>query len=465
MTKSWSYVYLGDHRDSTNSSKMERLIAMTGALPEDSKQRRILTNTMVDGLWDSLQHPPLSYLGDKYQYRTADGSFNNTINPSMGAAGQPYAKSVRSEKKLHGCPPDPGLLFDLLMARDDATFKENPAGISSMLFYHATIIIHDIFRTNRADDTISDTSSYLDLAPLYGSSVADQMKVRTGYRGQLHPDTFHEKRLIAQPPGVNVILVMYSRFHNYVAEILLKINEKNRFSIPSKDISEDERVEQEKKLDEDLFQTARLIVGGMYINICLHDYLRGLTNTHHSNSSWTLDPRVEIEKAFLSDGTPRGMGNQVSAEFNLLYRFHSVISKRDEEWLNVFLAQEVFPKIGKPLEKLTPKELIEGLLSFESKIPVEPRERTFAGLKRDSKTGKFNDASLVGILKESMEDPAGLFGSRMVPKALRVVEILGILQSRKWYALSISIVTIVLTTTQGSCFTQRIPSFFWTQAP
>ena len=259
------------------------------------------------------------------------------------------------------------------------------------------------------------------------------MKVRTGSRGMLHPDTFHEKRLIAQPPGVNVILVMYSRFHNYVAEVLLKINEKNRFPAPPKDISESERIELEKKLDEDLFQTARLIVGGLYINISLHDYLRGLTNTHHSNSSWTLDPRVEIDKAFLNDGTPRGMGNQVSAEFNLLYRFHSVISKRDEEWLNVFLDHEVFPKIGKPLEKLTPKELIEGLLAFESKIPVEPRERTFACLKRDAKSGRFDDASLVQILQESIEDPAGLFGPRMVPKALRVVEVLGILQSRKWY--------------------------------
>lgn len=28
------------------------------------------------------------------------------------------------------------------MAREDGTFKENPAGVSSVLFYHATIIIH-----------------------------------------------------------------------------------------------------------------------------------------------------------------------------------------------------------------------------------------------------------------------------------------------------------------------------------
>jgi hypothetical protein len=84
------------------------------------------------------------------------------------------------------------------------------------------------------------------------------MKVRTGSRGLLYPDSFHEERLIAQPPGVNVILVMYNRFHNYVADILLKINEKNRFPLPPANCTEEEKSRLEKKLDEDLFQTARL---------------------------------------------------------------------------------------------------------------------------------------------------------------------------------------------------------------
>lgn len=82
----------------------------------------------------------------------------------------------------------------------------------------------DVFRSNREDSNISDTSSYLDLAPLYGSCVEDQLAIRTMERGFLKPDTFHEKRLLGQPPGVNVILVMYNRFHNHVAEMLLKIN-------------------------------------------------------------------------------------------------------------------------------------------------------------------------------------------------------------------------------------------------
>lgn len=62
--------------------------------------------------------------------------------PDLGKAGSPYARSVKKLKAMHGVPPDPALLFDLLMARTDDSFKENPAGLSSVMFYHATIIIH-----------------------------------------------------------------------------------------------------------------------------------------------------------------------------------------------------------------------------------------------------------------------------------------------------------------------------------
>lgn len=44
---------------------------------------------------------------------------------------------------------------------------------------------------------------------------------------------------------------------------------------------------------------------------------------HSANTSWTLDPRQEIGRKYDGQGVPRGIGNQVSVEFNLLYRFHS----------------------------------------------------------------------------------------------------------------------------------------------
>lgn len=414
---------------------MEKMIAITASLPRTSATRKKLTGVIIDGLWNSLQHPPLSYLGPKFQYRTPDGSYNNPLQPNLGKAGSPYAKTVKKLKYMKGTPPDPGLLFDLLMARSPETFKENPAGISSMLFYHATIIIHDVFLTNRFDNTISDTSSYLDLAPLYGSSLEDQLKVRTMSNGLLKPDTFHEKRLIGQPPGVNCILVMYSRFHNYAADMLLKINEYGRFTLPQTTTDEDKKKALTKQ-DEDLFQTARLITNGLYIQICLHDYLRGLTNAHHSTTDWTLDPRIDVDRMFDAEGVPKGVGNQVSAEFNLLYRFHSVISLRDEKWTEEFL-QTLFPGLDKPLDQLSPHEFVMGLYRYEKSIPEDPSIREFGGIKRGT-NGKFSDGDLVKILTESMEDPAGLFGPRMVPKALKIIEIAGILTARKWQLASLN---------------------------
>lgn len=173
----------------------------------------------------------------------------------------------------------------------------------------------------------------------------------------------------------------------------------------------------------------------MYINICLHDYLRGLTNTHHSASTWALDPRIE-KSQFDGEGAPRGVGNQVSAEFNLLYRFHSTISLRDEKWLEEFLTS-LFPGSTKTLAELSPQELFAGLMRFEANTNPDPSKREFANLKRGA-DGKFNDEDLVRVMTASMEDNAGLFGARMVPKALRVVEILGTLQARKWQLASLN---------------------------
>jgi hypothetical protein len=147
------------------------------------------------------------------------------------------------------------------------------------------------------------------------------------------------------------------------------------------------------------------VVGGLYINISLHDYIRGITNINHSNSTWTLDPRVDITKA--NDGleVPRGVGNQVSAEFNLLYRFHSAISERDDKWTSDFF-KGLFG--GKKPEEIGLGDLVAGIQAFEAKIAKDPGQRVFGGLTRDPKTNKFDDGAMVEILKHAIEDPAGM---------------------------------------------------------
>ena len=304
--------------------------------------------------------------------------------------------------------PDPEILFDSLMARQPGKYRENEAGLSVMLFYHATIIIHDVFRSNRYNPNISDTSSYVDLAPLYGSSVADQAQVRAFQGGLLKPDTFFEERLLAQPAGVNVMLVLYSRFHNYCADVLLKINEGGKFTLKPGD-----RDQALKSQDEDLFQTARLITGGLYANIALHDYLRGLTNTHHSDSSWTMDPRGSINKGSpIKSEVARGLGNQVSTEFNLMYRFHSAVSLKDEAWIEKFYREE----LGIPdAKEASYRDVLLGLQKYENTIKKDlpdPSQRVFGGLKR-GKDGKFSDQDLVNVLQSSIEDPAGMAMKRI----------------------------------------------------
>lgn len=82
------------------------------------------------------------------------------------------------------------------------------------------------------DKNISDTSSYLDLSPLYGKDAESQKTVRSFCRGLLKPDSFAEERLVNQPVGVCIYLIMYNRFHNYVAQQLLEINENGKFLQP-----------------------------------------------------------------------------------------------------------------------------------------------------------------------------------------------------------------------------------------
>src|SRR5947207_13025021 len=90
----------------------------------------------------------------------------------------------------------------------------------------------DLFRSNQINPNINDTSSYLDLGPLYGTNQKEQDAVRAFVDGQLKPDTFSETRVLGFPPGVSVFLVCFNRFHNYVVGELARINEGGRFSPP-----------------------------------------------------------------------------------------------------------------------------------------------------------------------------------------------------------------------------------------
>lgn len=59
---------------------MEYMIQLVAKLPHQSKLREQMTNTLIEELWESLDHPPLIHVGDNTRYRKADGS--NNVSPS-----------------------------------------------------------------------------------------------------------------------------------------------------------------------------------------------------------------------------------------------------------------------------------------------------------------------------------------------------------------------------------------------
>ena len=368
-----------------------------------------------------MQHPPISYIGKEYKYRSADGSFNSLLHPNVGKAGTPYARTVAPKMMQPGAMPDPGVIFDSVMTRKHR--EPHPNKISSVLFYLASIIIHDLFRTNHADYTISDTSSYLDLAPLYGSNQTEQDTMRTFKDGKIFPDCFSEVRLLTFPPGVGALLILFNRFHNYACDQLASINDTGRFTRPSGDPSDEKNAAAWKKYDEDLFQTARLVTCGLYVNIILLDYVRTILNLNKTDSNWALDPREEIT------GLPVASGNQVSCEFNLVYRWHSAISDRDEKWTEE-MWKETFP--GTDPRTMDWHEFIKKATVLETELQnLKPYKRPFAKLTRQG-DGTFRDRDLAEILTSSIEDVANSYGANRVPPVMKVIEILGIQQSRAW---------------------------------
>ena len=409
------------------SYHMERVIKLACDLPLRSSSGEGVTNEFIQVLWNDLQHPPLAYLDEKYVYRQADGSHNSVHEPRLGAAGTPYARSVRPRIARHTALPDPGVIFDSVLVRK--YFRPHPTKISSMLFYLATVIVHDLFKTDGHEPGKNLASSYLDLSPLYGNNQEEQDGIRTFRNGKIKPDCFSEKRMLAFPPGVGTLLIMFNRWHNHVVLQLAAINEGGRFRKPP-----DDDMEGQLRYDNDLFQTGRLITCGLYINIILKDYVRVILNLNRADSAWSLDPRTDYGRNSGGETADYGTGNQVSAEFNLVYRWHTAISEKDEQWI-----QDTYRRLfnGRDPGEVPFPEMFSALKRYEQSIPQDPLLRSFADIERNS-DGTLPDEPLVKILKDGIQDVAGAFGANNTPKVMRAVEMLLMIQSRQWNLASLN---------------------------
>ncbi|KAF5391021.1 hypothetical protein D9757_003939 [Collybiopsis confluens] len=446
---------------------------------------------VIDFLYKDLPHPPSSYLAlppvsqpisthaptsytegayVPYAYRSDDGSNYNPLNPSLGQAGTPYARSVSTSLQTNlKNLPDAGLVFDTLLKRpstsegpdvEDDGFTPHPGGVSSLFFALADLIIHSIFNTDSRNPTVNKTSSYLDLSVLYGNNSKEVESVRRrdsqGRRegtGKLYEDVFADARLLLMTPATCALLVLFSRNHNFVAQRILEINEQGNYkdpatlknqiikgSAPDASAKDKEAVVQAERTlnaqDDEIFHRARLVNCGFFMKVILGDYVGAILGLARDGSDWRLDPLMETRR-LNHEISPRGEGNVVSLEFNLLYRWHATLSREDKKWTeNMF--QEALQKAGinTSFDKLTRQEFRQ-VAEKALRQTGDLRTWTFDGLKRDG-TGKFADADIAKLLQDSTSYRAGAYRARGIPDVLKVIEVLGIEQARGWGACSLN---------------------------
>jgi Animal haem peroxidase len=391
---------------------------------QDTALSQQVSAYLVQLLFNDLAHPAASSISPRHEFRSADGSGNNIAHPTQGAARQPYARSVQT-KAPRLQQPDPGLVFDLLLRRKE--FKPHPSGLSSLLFAQANLIIHDCFNTDRAHGGINANSSYLDLQIIYGNSHEAQMRVRTKHQGFLYPDTFGDRRLAIMTPSTTAMAIMYSRNHNFIAKRIYEVNERGTYKDPSK-LSENEK----KHQDEDIFQRARLVNCGFFANVILSDYIPAILN-QMGNTEWFLNPLEDLRDPS-GARIARATGNQCSAEFSFLYRWHSAISRSDEHWLNGMF-HTMFP--GRDPASIDPKEFAQGSTKYAMSIGEQPKDWTPHGWQRGA-DGRFEDAVLAKVLMDATQEVAGAFQARGHPAAMRIIDSLGLQQSRSWALASLN---------------------------
>ncbi|CAE6536627.1 unnamed protein product [Rhizoctonia solani] len=487
---------------------LEYLFVALSRLPPGSIIQQKVQDAVITLLYADLPHPPVTNVLPEFRFREPDGRNNNPAMPDLGRAGTPYARSVSSNTPIPPANlPSPELIFDTLLRRDTSGGKEHPAGVSSLLFSFAVLIIHSLFRTSPSSMYINDTSSYLDLSPLYGHSLEGQMKVRRNDgTGRLYEDVFAENRLLLMPPAVSALLVMFSRNHNYIATKLLQINENRTFknpedlknlpaAIPSEkggawgsasppaqeqgddnntskghhgkewtDVTMTDSVFSQggatstayttpaasrflgldsqaspkprtplEEQDHVIFNTARLINCGFFMHIIISDYIGAILGLTREGSSYSLNPLEEIrgsDHQFVG----RGEGNSCSVEFNLLYRWHATLSAADEKW-TVQMMRSKFGDVDP--NNITLQMFMEEAAKDKLTAQTDVKTWTFHDkhgqpLQRDTATGRFKDSDLAELLHDAAENVSGAFSARNTPEVLKIVEVLGITQARKW---------------------------------
>ncbi|KAF8344879.1 heme peroxidase [Amanita rubescens] len=330
---------------------------------------------------------------------------NSTIRPSDVTPG--LIQDDRSLKANKRFDVTSEFVYNCLFKTDK--LQDHPHGISSIAFAFASILALSVYRTvtSRFDFKIehNKASPYFDLSPLYGTNEVETGSIRMkDGRGMLRPDSFIEdsERLEMFPDSVPALLVLWNRYHNYVAKQLFSHNEHDRWEEPTK-LSPGRCSIQ----DKEIFNIARSITCIHFMNVIKEDFLKVLIGMPMAGPSARLDVLYDVrgkedyKKNYLS-----------SMESQLLYSFSSFTPPSFASTIN---------------KRLRMKQMSED----EASVKPDMRHRNHIGSLHRNDEQRFEDNDLADLLFNAIEEKAGSPGGRTAPDWAREQEIKKLEQARE----------------------------------
>lgn len=270
---------------------------------------------------DLIPSPPT--YNTKYGYLSWESYYNASYYTRLLP---PVPKDCPLPMGTKGKPelPDPKVLAERFFRRK--TFRPDPQGTNVMFAFMAQHFTHQFFKTNqKVQGGFTKALGHgVDAGNIYGDNLMRQLQLRLHEDGKLkyqlingevyppsvsevpvdmvYPESFPpEKRLVMGQelfgllPGLTMYATIWLREHNRVCDIL-------KAEHPTWD-------------DEQLFQTARLIIIGEIINIIIEEYVQHLSGYY---LDLKFDPTLLFNSRFQ-------YSNRIALEFVHLYHWHPLM--------------------------------------------------------------------------------------------------------------------------------------------
>ncbi|XP_041826628.1 phosducin-like protein [Melanotaenia boesemani] len=283
--------------------------------------RNILMRLVLTVRSNLIPSPPT--FNSKYDYLSWESYYNLSYYTRLLPPVPKNCPTLLGVKGKSGLP-DPEVLVEKLLKR--RTFRPDPQGTNLMFAFFAQHFTHQFFKTyNRMGVGYTKALGHgVDAGHIYGDDLQRQHTLRLFKDGKLKyqlidgemhlPSVADVPVKMSYPPGVPVedqmaigqevfgllpglglYATLWLREHNRVCDIL--------------------KAEHPVWDDEQLFQTARLIIIGETIRIVIEEYVQHL-------SGYMLKLKFDPTLLFNS---PFQYGNRIALEFSQLYHWHPLM--------------------------------------------------------------------------------------------------------------------------------------------